>query len=80
MIELIVTFECDTSHGHWSQQVVDVDIKDRMVSFKTPIFPYSFDMTMPVDVILRQNNRIIETIKYFYLATRNLKNNFWIFL
>ncbi len=74
LIELKVLFECDIPDGHWSQAVVDLDIKDRMLSFKTPALPYPFDVTQAVDVILRQDNRIIETIKYFYLATRKLKN------
>jgi hypothetical protein len=74
LIELKVLFECDIPDGHWSQTVVDFDIKDRMVSFKTPTFPYLFDKTKAVDVILRQDNRIIDTIKYFYLATSKLKN------
>ncbi len=69
-------FECDTPAGRWSQPIVDLDVKDKMVSFKTPIYPHAFEMLQGVDVILRQDNHIIGTIQYFYLATRNLKNNF----
>jgi hypothetical protein len=76
LIELKVTFECDISEGRWSQPVSELEIKDRMIVFKTPIYPYSFEVTKDVDVILRQDNHIIEIIKYYYLATGNLKNYF----
>lgn len=43
-----------------------------MISFKTPIYQGSFDMVIPVDIVLQQDNRDIGTIKYYYLSTRNL--------
>jgi len=77
LIELSVTFECDTPEGRWSQLVDPLEIKDRTIVFKTPMYPHPFEITKDVDVILRQNNHIIATIKYYYLATGNLKNYFW---
>jgi hypothetical protein len=50
-----------------------------MVAFKTPIFPHLFERAMRVNVILRQDDRVIETVNYHYLSTCNLKENFCTF-
>lgn len=76
LLALQVTFECNISDGRWSQSITDFDIKDRMVSFKTPIFPYPVDSTKPVDIKLQQDGRVIGTLPYFYISSRNLKNCF----
>ena len=48
----------------------------RMVSFKTPIFPYSFETVAPVDVVLQQDGRVIGTLKYYYMSTCNVIGDF----
>ena len=70
-IDVKVTFQCNLSNGQWSQAISDIDVKDRMVSFKTPIFPYSANETEAVDVIIQQDSRVIGTIKYYYVAISN---------
>lgn len=55
---------------------MDIDIKDRMVSFKTPMYQDSFDTAIPVDIVLQQDNRNIDTIKYYYLETCNFEDFF----
>jgi hypothetical protein len=72
LIDLQVTLECDTSRGHWSHSILDLDIKDRMISFKLPNFPYAITDERPVDIILRQNHRILGVLKYSYLPTHPL--------
>jgi hypothetical protein len=71
LIELKVTFQCEIPGGQWLEVIVDLDVKDRIVSFKTPMFPYQVDEIKAVDVIIQQDSRDIQTIKYYYLATRN---------
>lgn len=68
-IDLKITFECDAIKGRWSQPVVDFDIKDRMISFKTPAFPYPITKPVIVNIILRQDNKILGVLKYSYLPT-----------
>jgi hypothetical protein len=67
LIDLQVTFECDTPHGHWSQSVVDLEVKDRMISFKAPNFPYAITSETPVHIRLRQKKRSLGVLKYAYL-------------
>lgn len=56
--------------------VTDVFTKDCMISFKTPRCPYTLNEIMPVDVIIEQKNRMIGTVKYFYLpASKEEKKN-----
>lgn len=71
-IELTITFECNWDDLRWSEPINNIDIKDRMISFKTPIFPYPCDLPHPVDVILKQNNHVLATLKYYYFSTRNI--------
>ncbi|UJR25793.1 hypothetical protein I4U23_007143 [Adineta vaga] len=72
---LKVIFECDTVNPHWSQPVNDLTIKDQIVSFKIPIFPFQFNEIIPVNIILRQDTREIGTISYFYMPTVNQCSN-----
>jgi hypothetical protein len=72
-IDLQVTFEYNASEGVWSQSIVNLDIKDRMISFKIPNFPYSVTNSATVDIILRQDNRILSVLKYSYLAAHQWK-------
>lgn len=69
-IDLQVIFECDTSNGHWSQSIFNLDIKDRMISFKTPHFPYPIIRPTNVDIVLRQDNRMLGVLKYTYLPVQ----------
>ncbi|CAF4231048.1 unnamed protein product, partial [Adineta steineri] len=66
---LKITFECDTSKGRWSQPILEVNIKDRIISFKTPIFPYPDEESKVVDIVLRQDTRDLETLKYYYISS-----------
>jgi hypothetical protein len=68
--DLQVIFEGDTSLGRWSQSVVDLEIKDRMISFKIPKFPYPIKKATSIDIILRQDDRILGVLKYSYLPIR----------
>ncbi|CAF3337011.1 unnamed protein product [Rotaria sp. Silwood1] len=69
--ELKITFECDLPNNHWSQSIDNIDIKDRMISFKTPAFPYPFEMVRQVNVILKQSNRTLGTLTYYYMSALN---------
>ncbi|CAF3425593.1 unnamed protein product [Rotaria sp. Silwood2] len=66
--ELQITFECDLPNNHWSESIGNIDIKDRMISFKTPKFPYPFEMIQSVNVILKQSNRTLGTLTYHYMS------------
>jgi hypothetical protein len=63
-------FEYDTFESHWSQSALDLEIKDRMISFKVPNFPYLIKKPTPVEVFLRQDDRILAVLKYSYLPSR----------
>jgi len=69
VIDLQVIFECNILKGRWSQPVVDFDIKDRMISFKIPTFPYYITKPVNVNIVLRQDNRILGILTYSYLPT-----------
>jgi hypothetical protein len=73
LLALQVKFECDIPNGRWSQSVTNLDTKDRMVSFKTPFFPYQVDKAKSVDVKLEQTSRVLGTINYFYISSRNFR-------
>jgi len=77
LIELQVTFEYDTSEVQWSASVVDLEVKDQMVYFKTPSFPYSITELTPVKIIFRQRKRILEPLEFSYLPICNLKYYFY---
>ncbi|CAF4035794.1 unnamed protein product [Rotaria magnacalcarata] len=66
-----VTFESDTDDIHWQPPAlaIDVEVKGQMVSLKTPCFPFQIDKLVPVKIILRQNERILEPLRYFYVPS-----------
>ncbi|CAF3316721.1 unnamed protein product [Rotaria socialis] len=66
-----VMFESDTDDIHWQPPAlaIDVEVKGQMVSFKTPYFPFQIDKLVPVKIILRQNERILEPLRYFYVPS-----------
>ena len=70
-LDLQVVFECNAMNPPWLKVIDDLTITDRIVSFKTPLFPYQFDQAVQVNVILRQTSRDIGTLTYFYLPTCN---------
>lgn len=70
LIDLQITFECDTSQARWIQPVDDFKIKDSLISCKIPIFPYPIRHATSVDIILRQKNYLIGVLKYSYLPNR----------
>jgi len=76
LLDLQISFECDTANGRWVYSLPKdkIEIKDRMVSIKTPIFSDSIEGIQSVDINLKQQSRPIETIKYFYLSTSNFFN------
>jgi len=71
--DLQITFECELSKSYWSQPVVDLTIRDRMISFKPPTFPYQITKPTIVDIVLRQNDRFLCGLKYSYLPACRCK-------
>ncbi|CAF3894940.1 unnamed protein product [Rotaria sordida] len=65
--ELQVMFEFDGSTDHWSTSVLDLDVKDQMVSFRTPYFPLSINRTTTVNIILKQEKRVLEPLTFNYI-------------
>ena len=70
-IELQVNFQSTIFGTLWSVPVAELDLKDRMLAFKTPKCPNQLKEILPVDVIIRQGNRTIDTVKYFYIPKSN---------
>ncbi len=70
-IELQVSFEYDTPLNHWSEPVLDLEVKDQMVSFRTPRFPFSIDQCITVDIVLKQKRRSVEPMKFDYIPSGN---------
>ncbi|CAF3462000.1 unnamed protein product [Rotaria sp. Silwood1] len=68
---LQVTFQYDISNIEWqtSFAATDIEVKGQMVSFRTPLFPYSINEPTPVKIILQQKERMLETLRYFYVPT-----------
>ncbi|CAF0856077.1 unnamed protein product [Adineta ricciae] len=73
--QLKVVFEFNSLNQHWSHEIDNLTITDRIVSFKTPKFPYEFDQAVQVNVILRQSSRDVDTLTYFYLPTSTQCSN-----
>ncbi len=67
LIEIQITFESAT----WSTKVDTIEIEDRMISFPIPRFPYPINTPIPVNVILRQGERFLQTRKYSYIPQCN---------
>jgi hypothetical protein len=68
-----VTFEYDSLDDHWSDPVLDLEVKDQMVSFRTPRFPLPIDICTTVNVVLKQRTRILEPLKFDYIPIGNKK-------
>lgn len=73
---LEVTFVCALSNLNWSKKLdtQDVYVKDQMVSFKTPFFPFAYHESIPVDIKLQQRDRVLENLRYFYIPESNFSN------
>ncbi|CAF1022539.1 unnamed protein product [Adineta steineri] len=73
--ELEVIFECEIFDGKWwSQPVLDLEVKNQMVSFRTPIFPYTINDITPVNIILRQKKRTLEQLIFNYIPSSQCPN------
>ncbi len=70
-IDLEVTFEYDTSDHHWSAPVLDLEVNDQMISFRTPTFPFQIDSRTTVNVILKQRKRTFEPLQFDYISIGN---------
>ncbi len=73
MLDLQVTFEYDAPNIHWSKPVLDLEVIDQMVSFRTPNFPFPIDSCTTVNVILKQKKRDLEPLKFDYFPIGNKK-------
>lgn len=71
LIALKVTFQYDMVGISWSQPIDELDIKDRVVSFKIPAFPYEFNGAVQVKIVLEQEHRQIDRPVFFYLSSGN---------
>ena len=75
-IGLQVRFECETSDGPWSETVPEIDLKDRMLSFKIPIFPFWIETMVHVNVTLSQNDQPVESLPFYYSPKCNRRSQF----
>ncbi len=75
MIDLQVTFEYDTTDIHWSAPVLDLEVNDPMISFRTPSFPFTIYSPTTVNVVLKQEKRTFEPLQFDYISTSNSKKN-----
>jgi hypothetical protein len=69
LIEIQITFESIIPSPEWSVLVdtTTIKVKEQMLSFRIPKFPWSIDASTLVNVILRQRDRTLGTIEYFYI-------------
>ncbi|CAF1582939.1 unnamed protein product [Rotaria magnacalcarata] len=65
--QLQVTFEFEGANGKWTAPAVELEVIDRMVSFRAPIFPIPIDYATTVNITLTQKNRLLETLKFDYI-------------
>ncbi|CAF1045541.1 unnamed protein product [Adineta ricciae] len=72
--DLEVKFECKRTDSLWSQHVLNLEVKDQMVSFQTPIYPYPINQITPVTIVLQQRKRSLESLVYHYLPTDRCAN------
>lgn len=74
LIDLEVSFEHETSSYHWSAPVLGFDVNDdQYVAFHTPPFPYHIHGPTTVNVVLKQDQRTLEPLKFEYIPPSNLK-------
>jgi hypothetical protein len=66
-----VTFEYDTSNGRWSESVLDLEVKDQMVSFKAPNFPFAITEMVSVNIMFRQRKRVLDPLEFSYIPICN---------
>ncbi len=66
-----VRFEYDTPLDRWSESVLDLVVKDQMVSFRTPCFPFLITSRTTVDVVIKQRKRTFEKLTFDYIPARN---------
>jgi hypothetical protein len=73
IIELQITFESNTPDIDWSADVdaASIEVKDQMVSFRTPKFLASTNARTAVKIILRQRDRVLKPLDYFYIQKCN---------
>ncbi|CAM4751722.1 unnamed protein product [Rotaria magnacalcarata] len=65
--ELQVTFEFEGPNGKWTAPAVELEVIDRMVSFRAPIFPFPIDYATTVNITLTQKTRLLETLTFDYI-------------
>ncbi len=68
-----MTFEYDSPDNHCCEPVLDLEVNDQMVSFRTPRFPFPIDSCTTVNVVLKQRTRILEPLKFVYIPIGNNK-------
>jgi hypothetical protein len=74
IIELQIRFESVTPNINWSAEIntADIEVKDPMVSFRIPKFPFSINARTAVKIILQQRDRMLEkSLEYFYIPPCN---------
>ncbi|CAF3548625.1 unnamed protein product [Rotaria socialis] len=65
--ELQVTFEFEGLNDKWTEPALELEVIDRMVSFRAPIFPFLINCATTVNIILTQKTRLLETLKFDYI-------------
>ncbi|CAF4960348.1 unnamed protein product, partial [Rotaria socialis] len=65
--ELQVTFEFEGPNDKWTEPALELEVIDRMVSFRAPIFPFLINCATTVNIILTQKTRLLETLKFDYI-------------
>ena len=63
---------------HWSESVLDLEVKDQMVSFRTPHFPFLIDSRTPVNIVLKQKKRVFEPLTFDYIPIGNKTYYFFV--
>ena len=74
LTDLEVSFEYETPQYHWSAPVLGFDINaDQYVAFHTPPVPYPIHRPITVNIVLKQDQRTLEPLKFEYLPRSNLE-------
>jgi len=71
--ELQIKFQSDTPGIDWSEEVdaATIEVKNEMVSFKTPKFLPSINEPTAVKIILQQRDRVLLPLQYSYILKCN---------
>lgn len=72
-LELQVTFEYHGPLGHWQAPVLELEVRDQMVSFITPHFPFKINSITPVNVVIKQQKRTFDQLQYRYIPKNSKK-------